>query len=316
MVDLSVVIVSYNTRELLRDCLRSVFRSEDGGGSAERRGSTHWPFEVWVVDNASTDGSAEMVRQEFPQAKLIANGENRGFAAASNQAIEQCSGRYVLLLNPDTIVLDDALGSLVRFMDAHPRVGVAGARLVNRDGSFQHSAFRFPTLWMSLFDFYSPNHRITNSRLNGRYPVRDYDHPFPIDHPLGACLMVRRETIQQVGLLDERFFMYCEEVDWCLRIKRAGWEIYYVPEARVVHYVAKSTNQFREAMFLQLHKSRSLLFAKHYNAGFQWAARQIVRLGLLGEVARTLFRRWRGLISYQEAQQKLEAYRRVFWGRF
>ena len=302
-MDLSIVVVSYNVRELLRGCLRSI--------RASLELSPELSSEVWVVDNASGDGSAAMVAQEFPETHLIRRDGNAGFAAASNEAIGQSTGRYVLLLNPDTLVLDDALGAVVRFLDEHPKVGGAGARLLNPDGSRQHSCFRFPTLWMSFLDFFPLNHRLVNSRLNGRYPTRDDDRAYPVDHPLGAFFAVRREVIDQVGLLDEGFFMYCEEIDWALRISRAGWPIYYVPTAKVIHYVGQSARQFRSRMLLELHRSRFRLFQKHYGPLYVWAHRRIVHLGLWSEARRARRAAARGDLTQAELAERLEAYRQV-----
>ena len=293
MLDLSVIIVSYNTRDLLRDCLRSVYRSLGTAGLAA---------EVLVVDNASRDGSAEMVRGEFPGAAIISNAENRGFAAANNQALRQAQGRYLLLLNPDTVVQGDALPALARFMDEHTQAGVACGRLLYGDGSFQHSCFRFPTLLMSFLDFFPVNHRITGSRLNGRYPHSWFERPFPIDHPLGACFIVRREAVEQVGLLDEQFFIYCEEIDWCIRIRRAGWEAYYTPTATIVHLEGRSTQQFRGPMLVELHRSRYRLFRKHYGPAFQWANRQIVRLGMARHALRDRLRVRQGKLTRADLQ--------------
>jgi N-acetylglucosaminyl-diphospho-decaprenol L-rhamnosyltransferase len=313
--ELSIVIVSYNTRQLLKECLDSVYAS---------LAESTLVSEVIVVDNASRDGSAAMVRKHFPQVRLIANQDNRGFAAANNQALRALGygtedtphpqpPEYVILLNPDTIVGESALTALVRFMDENPRAGACGARLLHSDGSFQHSAFAFPTLLQVLLDFFPINYRLTDSRLNGRYPRRLYqaDKPFPIDHPLGAALMVRREAIEQVGLLDERFFIYCEEIDWCLRIKAARWGMWCVPEAEIVHHVAQSTGQFRNEMFVALWKSRYQLFEKHYSRLFQWTARRIVRLGLWAEARRAREASRRGEITENELTSRLKAYRQV-----
>lgn len=313
--DLSIVIVSYNTRQLLGECLDSVYASLAESDLAS---------EVIVVDNASRDGSVAMVRKHFPQVKLIANEDNRGFAAANNQALRALGygtgdapypppPQYVMLLNPDTIVSGNALTTLVHFMDENPGVGACGARLLHGDGSFQHSAFAFPTLFQVFLDFFPINHRLTDSRLNGRYPHRLYQAglPFPIDHPLGAALMVRREAIVQVGFLDERFFIYCEEIDWCLRIKAAGWSIWCVPEAEIVHHVAQSTSQFRAEMFVALWRSRYQLFEKHYSRLFQWAVQHIVRLGLWAEARRARAAARRGEITESELTGHLAAYRRV-----
>jgi len=312
-LDLAIVIVSWNVRGLLEACLTSVYESLK---------TSNLNRKVWVVDNASTDGSAEMVRERFPQARLMANETNVGFAAANNQALQAMGfpsterhelPRYVLLLNPDTEVLDDALTTMVRFLDDNPHAGVAGAKLLYPDGRLHHSAFAFPTLAQAFLDFFPLHYRLLNSRLNGRYPRRLYERgePFPIDHPLGAALMARGEAIQEVGLLDERFFIYCEEIDWCMRIKKAGWGIYCVPRAEVVHHVAESTGQVRGQMFAALWRSRYLLFEKHYSHFYQWAVRRIVRLGLRAEKRRTLAAHERGEISEAELESMLKTYQQV-----
>jgi N-acetylglucosaminyl-diphospho-decaprenol L-rhamnosyltransferase len=277
--DLTVVVVSYNTVALLRRCLGTLepslrrFPPPAPDGSAGRAA-------IVVVDNASTDGSPEMVRREFPSVGLVALPENRGFAAANNHPLRTVESRAVLLLNPDTEVLGDAPAALLRFLDAHPRVGVVGGQLLYPDLRFQHSCFRFPTLPMTFLDLFPLHHRLLNGRVNGRYPRGWYRRPFPCDHPLGAAMLVRRETMQQVGLFDEGYFMYCEEVDWCYRIKQAGWEIWYTPTAQIIHHAGASTRQHAGPMLVELHRSRDRFFRKHYGDLYASVARQIVRLGM------------------------------------
>jgi len=280
--DLAVVIVSYNTRELLRACLRSVV--------ADARLDT----EVWVVDNASSDGSAEMVRTEFPEARLLAAGCNLGFAGGNNAALRAMGfsvegsdealpgiADYVLFLNPDTEVQEGALSRMLGFLRANPPVGVVGAALVYPDGGFQHSAFHFPTLPQVWFDFFAWPGRFIDSPVNGRYPRSLYvaGDPFPVDHPLGAAMMTRAEVIRQVGFMDEDFFMYAEEIDWCMQVKRRGWDVYCVPSARIVHHSGASTRQAWDQMTEMLWRSRFHLFEKHYSPVFNLAARLLVRLG-------------------------------------
>lgn len=329
-MDLAIVTVSYNTRELLAECLQSALQGMKRSGLAG---------EVWVVDNASSDGSAEMVRQRFSSLKLIAAEENLGFAAGNNLALRTMgfsldasgeprsnsappdgvvttaaqSPRHILFLNPDTRVIGDALGVMVRFLDAARAVGVIGARLVHGDGSFQHSAFAFPGLAQIFFDFFPLHHRLMDSRLNGRYPRRRYEagQPFPVDHPLGAALMVRGETLARVGGFDERFFMYCEEIDLCRRIRMADWEIRCVPEAEIVHLVGQSTGQFRDRMFVALWQSRFLMFKKHESAAFRWAARRLVRLGLWAEGRRARRACRRHEIDAAQLQRQLASYQEV-----
>ncbi len=317
--DLSIVIVSYNVRDLLRACLNAIRNTRHGirdtgyGMRDMRYAIQDVALEVIVVDNASNDGSAAMVREAFPDVYLIANETNVGFAAANNQGIRVSRGRHVLLLNPDTVVLDDALARLVGFLDQHPEYAVAGAGLVYPDGSFQHSAFEFPGVLQSFFDFFPINHRVTNSRLNGRYPRALYERgqPFDIDHPLGACLAVRRAAIDQVGLLDEGFFMYCEEIDWCWRMRKAGWKIACVPAARVVHHAGASTRQFRDEMFVALWRSRLRLFEKHLGPVRRRFIGWIVRLALQRERLRTTSQASSGGIPGSEVMGRLAAYERV-----
>jgi N-acetylglucosaminyl-diphospho-decaprenol L-rhamnosyltransferase len=302
-MDLSIVIVSYNTRGLLRGCLDSVLASLGSGLS----------FEVFVVDNASADGSAAMIREDFPQVHLLANPKNQGFAASNNQAIRESSGRYVLLLNPDTVARQGALQRLMGVLEERNGTGVVGPRLLFPDGSLQHSAFTFPTLAMVFLDFFPLEDRLLNARVNGRYPRALYERgePFPIDHPLGAALMVRRQVIDEVGLLDERFFMYCEEVDWCMRIKKAGWEILCCPQAEIVHYVAQSTRQFRDDMYVELHRSRYRLYEKHYGRGFRRVARWLVLLGVSWQGLRARWAVRRGQMDRGALEARLRAYREV-----
>ena len=309
-IDLTVITVSYNTQKLLADCLESVL------AGMER---SHLVGRIWVVDNASTDGSAEMVHSDFPDVNLVAHDQNLGFAGGNNLALQKIatdgrpSSRYNLFLNPDTLVRGDALGEMVRFLDATPKAGAAGARLVHLDGSFQHSAFAFPGLAQIFFDFFPVQHRLLESRFNGRYPRRWYEagQPFAVDHPLGAALMVRTEVLDPVGSFDEQFFMYCEEIDLCRRIRSAGWDIYCLPQAEIVHLVGQSTRQFRDRMFVALWRSRFLMFEKHETATFRWAARRLVALGLRWETRRARASCRRGEISAEDLDGRLAAYREV-----
>jgi GT2 family glycosyltransferase len=266
-VDLTAVVVSYNSAAYLERCLTSLLRPRAPSK------------EVFVVDNASTDGSAALVRDCFPEVTLIANRRNVGFSAACNQAIRRAAGRYVLLLNPDAEVLGESLAALVRFMDERPRAAVAGGRLRYGDGSFQHSAFRFPSLGQIVLDFFPLHPRLVESRLNGRYPRWWDEQAFEIDHPLGAFMCVRRAAIDEVGLLDEGYFMYVEEVDWCYRFKRAGWQVWHCPDAIAVHHGGQSTRQQAAAMFVELHRSRLRFYRRHYPRWFTWCARALLWLG-------------------------------------
>ena len=249
-VTLSIIIVSWNTRELLADCLSSVFTQPPTVS-----------YEVWVVDNASADGSAEMVRDKFPQARLLENIVNVGFAQANNQAIAQCGGKYVLLLNPDTVVLPDALDALVFFLDARPEAAAAGSRLLNPDGTLQLSCHPSPTLlreWWRLM-------HLDVVRPYGRYAMHTWDTNLArdVDVLQGASLLLRKSVLDQIGFMDGDYFMYSEEVDLCYRIQRAGWRLYWVPQSQVIHYGGQSTKQIAGEMFLQLYLGKLKYLRKH-----------------------------------------------------
>lgn len=248
---LSVVIVSWNTADILRQCLESVFAHPPAA-----------PFDVWVVDNASTDGTVAMVQQQFPQVNLLTNPHNVGFATANNQAMRQATGDYVLLLNPDTIVHAGALQTLVHFLDTHPQTGACGARLLNADGTLQHSCYPSPTLGRELLRMFHLDGRV-------RYHMEQWptDQPRPVEALLGACILARRNLVEAIGWMDESFFMYSEEIDLCYRIARAGWQLHWVPQAEIVHLGGQSTRQVKTEMFLRLYQGKLHYMRKHYGRG-------------------------------------------------
>ena len=287
---LAVVIVSFNVRDYLRACLESLFASLERCGLAAR---------VIVVDNASRDGSPDMVRTHFPTVELIEPGANLGFARANNVALRALGfggaatpaeglPEAVWLLNPDTEVLDEAPAILLERLREAPEVGAVGPRLCYGDGRFQHAGFAFPGLAQVFLDLFPLHPRLLESRLNGRYPRAWYERgrPFRVDMLLGAALMVRREVVQQVGMLDEGYFIYVEELDWCRRMKQAGWAVEVVPAARVVHHGGQSTGQFREEMARALWQSRLRYYEKFSSRPYVALVRLLVRLGLA-------YRRWR-----------------------
>lgn len=267
-MDLSIIIVSWNVRDLLRRCLHSVFTSD----------AAPLQLEVIVVDNASADGSTAMVASEFPQVRLIANAHNRGFPGANNQGLAVSSGRYVMLLNPDTEVLADALAAMVAYLDAHPQVGALGPQLLNPDGSVQSSRRRFPTFWTAVFESTWLQSWAPPGVLKHYYVLdRRDDEISEVDWVTGACLVVRREVIEQVGGLDESFFMYSEELDWCRRMKAAGWRVVYFPGAQVIHYEGKSSEQAVPARHIYFQTSKIRYFRKYHGA----PAAAVLRLFLL-----------------------------------
>lgn len=302
---LTLILVSFEVRVHLERALASI--------EAIRHSI---PIEVIVVDNASTDGSVELVRGNFPFVRVVANSTNIGFARANNQALQIARGRYWMLLNPDTEILPSVPNPfrlLVDFMDSHPRAAVCGASLFYPDGTRQHSAFRFPTLAQLYMDLFPVNWRLRESRLNGRYPVSQYERgtPFQIDHPLGAALLVRPQAAEQVGLLDEDYFIYAEEVDWCLRFKRAGWEVWCVPDAQIVHHEARSTRQFRDRMFVELWRARFSLFRKNYSAAFNRAARWLVRRGMKRALSEAQRAKPHTEVTQEDLEKRLRAYQQV-----
>lgn len=255
--DLSIIIVSWNVREFLRRCLSSVHRFTAG-----------IDFEAFVVDNASTDGSAEMVRRDFPQAVLIANAENRGFAAANNQALVSARGRHIVLLNPDTELIDNALKALVDFLDGHPEAAACGPRLVYGDRTLQRSCRHFPTLFTELMETLFLDQAFPGNPVCGRYRMGGwrFDDTREVDQPYGACLMIRADVLRTVGFMDERFYMYYDEVDLCYRIRKAGWKIFFVHTATVVHHANKSSDQARLDCIRYIFRSKFLFFNKHYGS--------------------------------------------------
>ena len=266
-MDLSIVIVNWNTRDLLARCLESVLDNV--------RMLKGLNTETFVVDNTSTDGSAPMVRQQFPWVYLIENTKNLGFAGGNNQAIRQSTGRYVLLLNPDTEVMPDALERLVHFMEVHPQAGAVGARILNPDGTLQTSCYPMPTLSREFWRLF----HLDVLWPYGSYHMTDWhtEESREIDVLLGACLLLRRTALDQVGLLDENYFIYSEEVDLCYRLQKANWRLYWVPQAQVVHYGGQSTQQVAAEMFMHLYKSKLVFIRKHYG----WLAGQVYKLILL-----------------------------------
>jgi GT2 family glycosyltransferase len=246
---LSIVIVNWNTRDLLQQCLESIVASQPA-----------FSYEVWVVDNASQDGSVAMVRTLFPWVRLIVNEKNVGFAQANNQAIRASRGAFVLLLNPDTQVMTLALDEMVRFLQENRHVGAVGSRILNPDGTLQPSCYPFPTLAREAWRLF----HLDRLHPFGVYDMAAWDvtTPRPVEALMGAALMVRREALDQVGLLDEDYFMYTEEIDLCYRLHRGGWALYWLPQARIVHYGGQSTRQVRDAMFLRLYESKVLFFRK------------------------------------------------------
>jgi N-acetylglucosaminyl-diphospho-decaprenol L-rhamnosyltransferase len=266
MLDLGIVIVSYNTRDLLRTCLHSVYAS---------RGD--FTFEICVVDNASSDGSAEMVAAEFPQARLIVNTENVGYPTANNQGLEAfgfAAGpnlepqlpRFALLLNPDTELPPDALTSMLDFMEEHPDAGAAGPKLVLLDGSLDLACRRsLPTPEVCVYRLTGLSRLFPRSRRFGLYNLTylDPDQVCEVGSIVGAFMLVRAEAIAQAGLMDGQFFMYGEDLDWACRIQKAGWKIYYNPDVTVLHVKRAASRHSRRAQ-VEFYRAMDIFYRKHY----------------------------------------------------
>jgi len=252
-LDLSICIVAWNVREVLEDCLRSI-----------RRAGPEVDHEILVVDNASGDGTAEMVETGFSEVTLIRNTRNRGFAAAANQALEAGRGRYLLLLNPDTLVPPSSLEEMVGFLDGRPAAGGAGPKLLNPDGSLQPSVRSFPTAAAAFGQFTILGKLGLFRRSRAAYLGRgfDYGRPAIVDQPMGAALFLRREALDEVGLLDERFFLYFEEVDLCRRLTRVGRPLWFNPAAEITHRGGESTAQAGGRALFYLFQSQFRYFDK------------------------------------------------------
>lgn len=252
MIDVSIIVVAWNVRKLLYDCLKSVYDQTKG-----------IDFEVIYVDNASEDGSVEMVRKEFPEVQIIQNPKNEGFIKANNQAIEIAEGRYVLLLNSDTVILDNAIAKTVRFADQHPEAAVIGCRVLNPDHSLQRNCFMYPSvlnLFLAAMYFYKI---FPKSRFFGREHMTwwNFDDVREVQTVCGSFSLVRKEAINQVGPMDGTYFVYGDDPDWCYRFKKNGWKIMFTPGAQIIHYGGQTTKQLPREFKLQLYGS-TLTFMK------------------------------------------------------
>lgn len=290
--DVSIVVLNYNTREELRSCLQAVARE----GSTDLAGQDgRLSAELWVVDNASSDRSAEMVEEQFPWARLVRSPRNGGFAFGNNLVLPRTSGRYVLLLNPDTSPDPGAIGTLVEDLERHPEAAASGPKLLRPDGTIHLACRRsFPTPPVAFYRLTGLSRRFPRSRRFGRYNLTflDPDLATEVDSVCGACMLVRREAIDQVGLLDERFFMYGEDLDWCLRMQRAGWRVRYQPGAVVRHLHGGASRRRVWRTTFHFYRAMDLFYRKHYIGeyplGVSVGVLAGVYLGLAAAFVRTL----------------------------
>ena len=251
---LSIIIVNWNTRDLLIDCLNSIQENLAAAPALQ--------VEIFVVDNASSDGSAEAVRSSFTWVHLIENQDNVGFARANNQAAALAQGKYLLLLNPDTVLQPSAIKTMLAYLDSHSDVGAVGPRVVNPDGSVQISIYPQPTLLREAWRLF----HLDRIALYGNYStsILDSESPRVVDILMGVCIMLRREIVKNLGLFDEQFFIFSEDFDLCVRIRQAGWQIRWLPNAVITHHESQSTKQIPDEMFLELYRNKVKFFRKHY----------------------------------------------------
>jgi len=256
MITLSNIIVSWNAKEYLDECLQSIDEN-----------APHFKYETIVVDNASTDGAPDLVAEKYPHVHLIRNTENLGFAKANNIGIEKSEAKYVCLINSDAVVLKDCLDLMCRYMDEHPEIGVLGPKVLNRDGSLQPTCREFPTFWKNICHAMALNKLFPKSSLFGGYTMMDWSHDTvrEVDFLSGCFMMVRRSAIEQVGMLDDNFFFYAEDKDWCKRFWKAGWKVVYFPQAKAIHYLYGSSDKDPVKLYIQQTKANLQYYSKHHN---------------------------------------------------
>ncbi|AFH59680.1 glycosyltransferase family 2 protein [Paenibacillus caseinilyticus] len=270
-MDLSIIILNYNTRELTLQCLESVYQSQ--GCS----------FEVIVVDNASKDDSVATIGREYPSVTLVANSANVGYSKGNNQGMRLAKGRYILLLNSDTVIEPDTLKIMVDLMDKNPRFGAAGCKIVLPDGSLDKACKRgFPTPSASFYYAFGISKLFPKSAKFNQYQLShlDPDEEYPVDCLVGAFMMVRKEAIERVGMLDEEFFMYGEDIDWCYRIKQAGWGIYYYPRTQIIHYKGASSRRKPFKIIYEFHRAMFLFHKKHFQRKYSFVTNGLVYAGI------------------------------------
>ena len=299
--EVSVSILSWNTRDLLRRCLLALYQPDapdvlaawEAAGRPLTAGDVETAaFEVIVVDQESLDGSADMVAEEFPQVKLIVQKPNLGFAGGNNLAMEHARGQYFFLLNSDTVVRPGMLAALAQFAREHPQAGLIGPKLWNPDGSLQYSCRRFPALAAGVFRHTPLGALFPGNRFEGDYLMRNWDHADPrqVDWLSGAGLMATREMVDEVGPLDDAFFMYFEDVDWSRRAHDAGWEVWYAPEAEVLHEIGRSSDKAPKRMIVRHHISSYYYFRKHHTALRRPIGSSLLAAGLAVRCGLTLAR--------------------------
>ncbi|HYF84141.1 MAG TPA: glycosyltransferase family 2 protein [Clostridia bacterium] len=269
---LSIIIVSYNTRELLKNAIESIYMTYQNDD-----------LEVIVVDNGSSDGSTAMVKEEFGDVILIESSENLGFAKANNIAIKQSKGKYILLLNPDTILVEDCLEKCLAYMNNNQSIGALGCKVVMPDGKLDLACRRsFPTPEVSFYRMTGLSKLYPDNKRFAQYNLTylDENETYEVDSIVGAFMLIRREVIEQVGILDEEYFMYGEDIDWCYRIKQAGWKVVYNHEAEIVHYKGASGGKRNPRTIYEFYRAMYLFYKKHYESQYSFIVTGIIYFGI------------------------------------
>lgn len=278
-MDISIIIVSFNTKDLLQKCLESITNS-----------LKRLPYnsEVIVVDNNSHDGSKEIIKNEFPDVIIIENEENLGYSKACNIGIKKSNGKYILLLNSDTIIFEDTIREMIKFMEENPKIGVSTCRVELPDGKLDPACHRgFPTPWAS-FTYFSGLEKIFSKNIffSGYHQTyKDFTKPHEIDACSGAFFLIRKKVTEEVGLLDEDYFMYGEDLDWCYRIKQKGWKLYFNPNVKIIHLKKKSGRSNNDEILKKettkhFYKTMELFYIKHYKNKYPWIVTKFVFLAI------------------------------------
>ncbi len=294
--DVSIIIINYNTKKLTIECIHSVYRHVKD-----------IKFEIIVVDNASSDGSVSALQHEFTEIILVKNKKNIGFAPANNQAIKIAKGRTILLLNSDTVLLNNAIKKLVTFLDNNPRAGIAGPQVLNRDKTIQSSFNRFPSLADEFLRAFRMEAWYVRRRIQNDNRIKT-GHAFQVDWVSGCCFLIRKTAIKHIGLLDENYFLFNEEVDWCMRAKKADWDIFYIPEAMIIHFGGQSAGKNPYSYLIHRYKTRFYFFKKHFNPFVLILFRAIVSFGLFIRLSLVLFSSY----NSREKKQRAKAYWECF----
>jgi len=282
MINLSICIVSFRARDLLRECLLSIYETVDS-----------LSFEIIIVDNHSEDGTLEMLKNEFHNVRLLVNDHNTGYTRPNNQAIRESRGRYIVLLNPDTLVKPNAIAELFGFLETHPQVGIVGPKVLNRDGTLQKQCRRSEARPWDSFCYFSGLSRLfPHDRRFAGYLMTylDENSTHEAEAVSGSCMMIRRQVIEQIGYQDENFFAYQEDTDYCRRARLAGWKVFYDPSAQIVHYGGEggsNVQPFRS--IIEWHRSYYLYYRKHFAGDYLFVFNAIYYFGMLVKLGLSLF---------------------------